>query len=253
MYAQHDGPTFGDQWVMVAPDTVHELVHRLRQLDRDVVLDETTEASTPPLIGTPTHSPPSSPPQASPDGLSTEPISLIMDWYLGSGRMYDVYAGLISVGNMVQDVALKYLNLATFYNERDCGGEQLVALDNELDMLARAAEAVPGIAPRLLGVWTCGKYSQEYIVAVEDCGNRADLHTVADEVRAAYKDLHAHGLCHGDVEPRHILRDVSGRVRIVDWEAGYVGDEPMCQNEQDKVEAMVSCEVHGQGLTPDLA
>lgn len=241
--AQHEGPTLGEGWVMVAPETVYELIDRLHRLGHDdIVQGNDADAGTPPLMSTPTQSPPSSPLQASPERLGCEPVSLFLDWYLASGRMYDVYAGRVSIGGTTHDAALKYLNLASFYSEPHCGGAKLAALDNELDMLARADAAAPGIAPRLLGLWTRGRYAQEYILALEDCGSPVMVDAVADDVRTAYGRLHAAGLVHADVEPRHVLRDGSGRVRIIDWEAGHVGTPQACEEEQVKVEAMVRLE-----------
>ncbi len=75
-----------------------------------------------------------------------------------------------------------------------------------------------------------------YWIMLEPCGRRLDKNEAcrrADEIKKAFADIHAFGVCHGDVSPRNILIDEHGRVRIVDF--GLAAFEPIQDAEADRI------------------
>ena len=54
-----------------------------------------------------------------------------------------------------------------------------------------------------------------------------------------YQLLHARGLVHNDICPRHILRHPDGTVRLIDFEASTAGDRTRCSREADHLMALL--------------
>lgn len=156
--------------------------------------------------------------------------------------MYDAYCGQVAVDTVAVDAALKYINFASFMRQEDCGGKQLHSLWNEMSVLSVAEDLAPGIAPRAIGLWSWASKEEQYILALEHCGDVvvdvADPST-AEQVREAYSMLHAAGVVHNDVQHRHILRDAKGCIRVIDWEAGSLGTPEDCAAERARVEDLV--------------
>lgn len=77
--------------------------------------------------------------------------------------------------------------------------------------------------PFLITTWCSGVHPD--IVARESTGDPADrarLLALARAIVDAYAILHAHRVAHGDVHPRNILVDATGRITILDFALGQV-------------------------------
>lgn len=251
--AKHDADphwTSKEPWEMDSPTSVDVLYHRLSAMILHAVddMELNSSATQPSHAITKTASAPSPPRSTSssfpsPERLRMEPVRLTLDEYLGTGRLYDAYTGEVDIGGKSFEVVFKYVNFTTFYNEVDGGSKRVTTIYDEMALLQYAAEAVPGVTPRVAGMWIGGPYKEMYLLALEDCGagGQCDLtdDRTANEVREAYRKLHAAGMLHDDVAERHILRDSAGRVRIIDWEGGRLGSPDECANEMEGVEALV--------------
>lgn len=232
----------GDKvWKMRLSDSTDALFERLSASVEEPSSDAESICPTP---SPPTQSAPQSPssaPESSSDLTQADAVTLRLGKYLGTGKNYDVYAGTIDVRGKQFDVAFKYIDL-THYTKRedyDYGRTQFCRVHNDIKMMLSAHDRVPHVAPRFFGLWSYNE--SQYLLAIEHCGTPCDLTHVptANEVRGIYLKLHAAGLRHNGLHSRHILRDNHGRIRIIDWEGGWLGTPHECGPEILGVERMV--------------
>lgn len=162
------------------------------------------------------------------------PIDILLLEYLGHGRTFDAFAATVTARLPGGDAAtvpavvkhIELLSLESFAEARagyPTRTHVLRAAEREARILYRLADDCPDVAPRLLGCWSSIAH-HHLLFATEDCGDdiAGDLTTVDNDTKRAivqcYDRLHTAGVVHGDVHPRHVLRDAKGRVRIVDFE-----------------------------------
>lgn len=104
-------------------------------------------------------------------------------------------------------------------------GAQLVARDGRmLDALGSCEVPAPrlvdvgriGDRPYCASRWTFGVEARIAAAEAREGGSTAHSLELCRRVARAYVALHAHGILHGQVHPRHVLVDVDGAVGLVD-------------------------------------
>lgn len=199
------------------------------------------------------------------DILQSPPCEVILREYLGHGRTFDAFAATLSVhlpsGDTVQvPTVLKHIELLSLENFAEAQDgyptrtHVLRSAEREARTLRVLADTCPDVAPRLFAFWQSVAY-HHVILATEDCCDplAQDLKTLDDDTKGQvvgiYRKLHVAGVLHGDVHPRHIMRDSKDRVRIVDFEGSRELDmssaegAAAAQQEMDAVYKMLGISV----------
>lgn len=233
-----DPHTFREQsWAVVVPPS---FPIRLDEPDRPFESEQSvpslTDDEDPDRLGEP------------PEATGPLRTCLYLDSLRGSGHLCDVYNASIDEFPSAEDnpdaefinCVVKHINIDTYtpnmFTERT-GYTPLDALDaaaTELNILLDPLVVSLGLTPRVLGAWRLGDH---LLIALEDVGcrlskfNRSesgrDLPAATREaVRDAYRRLHRAGVVQGDVALRHVRADAEGKIRVIDFEAGRLFDDP---------------------------
>lgn len=160
-------------------------------------------------------------------------IEIVLGEFIGRGHTWDAFAATMAArlpgGEVFRaPVVMKHVDLSALedtaqaligYPELD---RVLQSVDREAGLLRYLDKRSPGVAPRPVALWTVA--GDHVLLATEDCGDAlaADPRTLDEPTKRAvvdaYRKVHAAGVVHGDVRPRHVVRDRRGSVRLVDWE-----------------------------------
>lgn len=230
-YTQRSIPTGVTRAILEVPRSDVELVETVMQFSADCVWPDSSLESDKMLSLSY-----SSQSDEDNDSASSHeaPVEILLRTYLGHGHTFDTYAVSLAVRlpdgealhvpAVVKQVDVRSLE---FFAESQAGYPTRIAVedavDEEASILQHLANTCPHVAPRLLALWTSVAY-RHVLMAIEDCGDyiARDMRVLDDHTKQAiinlYDKLHAAGILHNDVHPRHVLRDSKDRLRIIDFE-----------------------------------
>jgi eukaryotic-like serine/threonine-protein kinase len=108
------------------------------------------------------------------------------------------------------------------------GEERLERERRLLTLLGAAGHAAPALVAEtdadtegcLAATWLQGADARIIAAELRDAADRGALADLLRAVAVAYASLHARGVLHGQVHPRHVLADGGGGVRIIDLSMG---------------------------------
>lgn len=192
--------------------------------------------------------------------------TLSLGAYVGHGRTGVVFRlGHGLVAKVVDISPSAALSTHPDRHERHAGGSTALAIRHEAQLLANQLAPLQGdVVPRFHGLWSVGdpatvgllilitSYAGAPLGGDLDAAEHAPrLHAHAAAVRSAYDKLHAVGVEHVDVAPRHILEQ-DGVVTLVDFEAAIAPDslsssEAALRRERRVVEDMLRCAASSSG------
>ncbi|KLO06490.1 hypothetical protein SCHPADRAFT_946044 [Schizopora paradoxa] len=176
--------------------------------------------------------------------------------FIAHGRLWDAYRAEYrdDHSNTVHRVVAKIANVGTFDcpDRRDDTGYYLYGSADEADdAIHSEAAAYSGPLAALQGraVPTCyglfegrlrlgpGPPVQYWLLLLEDAGFSIRsfwmlTHDERERVRELYSELHQAGVAHGDVHPRHVLRDKTGKLSLIDFEGATLNASGEVRSEE---------------------